>query len=167
MPGLFHGEDSMRIIDRQAMRAILLTPQDRVLLMRVDYGSGDWWITPGGGTEPGETPEATLRRELHEELGFALPAPGPLVWRRRVLMRFGPQCWCQAEDYFLVETAQFQPEIQNAPEAGRIREFRWWSLLEIRHSSERLAPGQLARIVMDYRENGPPDGPLELEIVEE
>ncbi|WP_199260777.1 NUDIX hydrolase [Paracoccus binzhouensis] len=157
----------MRIIDRQAMRAILLTPDDRVLLMRVDYGAGDWWITPGGGTEPGETPEATLRRELMEELGFALPAPGPLVWRRRVTMTLGQHHWRQSEDYFLVETAAFRPAVQAAPEAGRIREFRWWRLAELRHSAERIAPAALARIVLDYRANGPPAGPLPIEIVGE
>ncbi len=157
----------MRIIDRQAMRAILLTPENRVLLMRVDYGTGDWWITPGGGTEPGETPETTLRRELQEELGFALPALGPLVWRRRVLMTLPQYRWRQSEDYFLIETPEFLPMVQDAPEAGTIREFRWWSLPELRHSAERLAPDSLTRIVLDYRENGPPAGPLDIEIIED
>lgn len=153
----------MRIIDRQAMRAILLTPDDRVLMMRVDYGTGDWWITPGGGTEPGETPEATLRRELHEELGFALAASGPLVWRRQVLMTFQNRRWRQSEEYFLIETPEFLPVIQDAPESGRILEFRWWSLPALRGCAERMAPAALARIITDYRENGPPTGPLEIE----
>ncbi|MDF3856000.1 NUDIX hydrolase [Paracoccus sp. P2] len=157
----------MRTIDRQAMRAILLTPQDRVLLMRVDYGGGDWWITPGGGAEPGETPEQTLRRELAEELGFALPALGPLVWRRRVAMTLHQRRWRQAEDYFLIETAAFTPAVQDAPEAGTIREFRWWSLDEMRHTSERLAPVGLARIVLDYRASGPPGSPPDIEIIED
>lgn len=157
----------MRIIDRQAMRAILLTPDDRVLLMRVDYGTGDWWITPGGGAEPGETAEQTLRRELAEELGFALPALGPLVWRRRVAMTLRQRRWRQSEDYFLIETPDFVPVIRNAPEAGAIREFRWWSLPEMRHTGERLAPAALPRIVLDYRANGPPGSPPEIEIVED
>lgn len=156
----------MRIIDRKAMRAILLTPQDRVLLMRVDYGTGDWWITPGGGTEPGETPEATLRRELLEELGFALPGLGPLVWRRQFTLPLPQARWRQSEDYFLIETAEFLPTIQDAPEAGSIREFRWWSLPEIRHCHENLAPAALARIVLDYRTGGPPREPPAVEIID-
>jgi len=157
----------MRIIDRQAMRAVLLTPEDRVLLMRVDYGTGDWWITPGGGAEPGETPEATLRRELREELGFALPAFGPLVWRRRFTLPLPQARWRQSEHYFLIETPEFRPAVQDAPEAGLIREFRWWSLPELRHSRENLAPAALARIVLDYREGGPPREPPEFEIIED
>ncbi|MFD2441571.1 NUDIX hydrolase [Paracoccus kondratievae] len=156
----------MRIIDRQAMRAILLTPGDRVLLMRVDYGSGDWWITPGGGVEPGETPEETLRRELAEELGFTLPALGPLVWKRQVMMTLHQHRWRQSEDYFLIETPEFVPRVLNAPEAATFREFRWWSPPELRHTTERVAPAGLLRIILDYRECGPPNGPLHLEIVE-
>ena len=34
---------------------------------------GGQWALPGGRTDPGETPEETARRELHEELGLDLP----------------------------------------------------------------------------------------------
>ncbi|MEO0677215.1 MAG: NUDIX hydrolase [Pseudomonadota bacterium] len=40
-----------------------------------------WWDFPGGGREPGETPEEVVIRETHEEVGLTLRA-ADLVWKR-------------------------------------------------------------------------------------
>jgi 8-oxo-dGTP diphosphatase len=37
------------------------------------------WEFPGGKVEPGETPEAALEREIHEELGCVIEVTGWLV----------------------------------------------------------------------------------------
>lgn len=48
--------------------AIIRDPAGRILLQqRSDYG--DWGL-PGGGMEPGETIEDTMRREVREETGL-------------------------------------------------------------------------------------------------
>lgn len=71
----------MATVIRQAVRAVLLDPDDRILLVR--YVSPDtgatFWTTPGGGLHPDESPGEALRRELQEEAGLDEFEPGPVI----------------------------------------------------------------------------------------
>lgn len=59
-------------LDPQVVAILALTPDRRVILAK-QYRPGPERMLvemPGGGIEPGETPEAAARRELLEETGF-------------------------------------------------------------------------------------------------
>src|SRR5512139_819469 len=56
------------------LAAVLTQPDGRVLLAQRPPGKpyAGYWEFPGGKVEPGESLDATLARELHEELGIVV-----------------------------------------------------------------------------------------------
>ncbi len=58
---------------------VLVDPAGRFLLTTRPPGKvyAGYWEFPGGKLEPGESVEAALRRELHEEIGITIGAAQP------------------------------------------------------------------------------------------
>src|SRR5690349_18684038 len=63
-----------KIPTMMVVAAALVDADRRVLLQQRAPGRSmaGLWEFPGGKVEPGETPEAALARELHEELGIGV-----------------------------------------------------------------------------------------------
>lgn len=65
------------------VRVAAVIIRDNRLLMVRERGRGEtgrhdgleYWTLPGGGVEPGETPEAALAREVMEEVGLVCSEP--------------------------------------------------------------------------------------------
>ena len=136
----------------------MVTPDRRVLLMKIrePVTGFEFWVTPGGGLEPGESDEDALRREVAEETDATRISPGKQVWTRRCEFTWDRRDYSRDEFYYLVQTDPFDPvmDMQAAPgEASAFREFRWWSVDAIGRSEETFSPRQLHS--SPHRESNP------------
>ncbi len=141
-------------IGRRAARIILTDAGDRVLLLHgIDPGrpGHGYWFTAGGGLDVGETPAQGAARELHEETGLAV-APETLgvpVWREVVEFPFDGQWYRQEQEFFHLRVQSWEVvAVQlSAEEARSLVGHRWWSLAELRTTTERYYPAELPELV--------------------
>jgi len=134
-------------IERNVVRGVLLTPEARVLLMRMAF---PWhahpvWIAPGGGIDASEAAEQALRRELLEETGRALEI-GRELWRLDFVVQHDGPSVRLCERYFLVPTPEFEPRpaALEPHERAWLRGYRFWPVAELTGLGAELSPPELA-----------------------
>jgi 8-oxo-dGTP diphosphatase len=151
---------------RQAARAIVVDPDERILLVHFRFPAGAFWATPGGGIDDGETPEQAVKRELDEEAGLRDFELGPWVWTRRHVFPFESGLWDgQCERYMLVRTSAFvpRPRFTTAElEAEYVTGMRWWTAAELAASDEVFAPRRLPELLVALLRDGPPGEPVDV-----
>jgi 8-oxo-dGTP pyrophosphatase MutT (NUDIX family) len=151
---------------RLAARAIVVDDDERILLVRFDFGDRVVWATPGGGIEVGETDEQAIRRELLEEAGLDRFDLGPHVWTRTHHVPLAGGRWDgQTERYYLVRTTPFEPTPRLTWEELRLEGMtavRWWTLDELEATDATFAPRRLPLLVRSLVRDGPPAEPLDV-----
>jgi 8-oxo-dGTP pyrophosphatase MutT (NUDIX family) len=144
------------ILPRQrfAVRAVVVTPEREVLLMRTrPVTRPPYWLTPGGGVERGESEEQALRRELHEETGLLSFEVGPLLMQHSFVGP-GPRRITHRQRLFMVSHPRFEPYMSDAMEARTIERFHWWPLSELCSTNETIFPPMLAVHLERYLTTG-------------
>ena len=159
----------MPIIKRKSCRAVIINPDNEILLIKIENPEGSWegWITPGGGVNDGEDEIPALQRELYEELGVKDLKIGAKLWMRFHVFPWKGDTVEQHEVFYLVRTNRFEakPSLHpDIPEFSDLKEFRWWAIDDLQITRESLAPSKLASYLQELLDDGPPSAPIDVGI---
>jgi double-stranded uracil-DNA glycosylase len=150
---------------REAVRALILDPGDRVLLVRFDWPDKVVWAPPGGGIDPGETPEQAIVRELAEECGLRDFELGPCSWTRTHWHTDFKGWGGQTEQIYLVRTHAFEPTPEWTKEelaSEGIGDQRWFTQSELSEPGLIFAPRGLPALVSDLLQRGSRSDPIDV-----
>jgi 8-oxo-dGTP pyrophosphatase MutT (NUDIX family) len=140
---------------RSSARLLIVNDEGRLLLFRFVHRTGalagqDFWATPGGGVEDGETMEQAAVRELAEETGLQRTNVGPEVARREVAFQLpGGEHVVSDERYFVVRVTDDTLSRANwtAFEREVMVDHRWWSRDELLRTEATVWPENLSEML--------------------
>jgi 8-oxo-dGTP pyrophosphatase MutT (NUDIX family) len=147
-------EPALRVrMQRRGARVLLIDNRDRMLLFEDSdplIAGSRWWMTPGGGIDPGESDTEAAIREIAEETGLVITGAdllGPIA-RQVVVHGFADIIIEQEEVFFLARVDAFEVDVAGHTEEERLTTLRhrWWTRHELLVTTDWLWPAQLAEL---------------------
>ncbi|MER5934909.1 NUDIX domain-containing protein [Streptomyces sp. NPDC002054] len=138
---------------RQAARIVILSPTGSVFLFRETHSkNGIHWVPPGGGIDPGETPEDCVVRELREETGWTDLAPQRLLctWEHD-FVHMGRRV--RQHEHIYLTTGPQRPPATDTPQA----DWHWLEPQQLATLGEPVWPPKLAELLAVPADRGPVD----------
>jgi 8-oxo-dGTP pyrophosphatase MutT (NUDIX family) len=143
-------------LPRRAGRVLLIDDRQRVLLFHgfdPARPRHEYWITPGGGLDDGESTAECAARELFEETGLrrAPSELGPAVWCEVTEFPFDGRWYRQYQEFFLVRVPSWEVDTTGFSELERnsVDGHRWWSVEELATTGDRYYPENLANLIRE------------------
>jgi 8-oxo-dGTP pyrophosphatase MutT (NUDIX family) len=136
------------------VRVLLLLPRNRLLLVKYQNtgptgAARPCWTTAGGGRKADESIERAALREISEETGLSPVQLGPVVWYGEDSQRSGDWKFTFKEHFILAfaPTETISDRDWTEHERNQIMDMRWWTIEELRSTTEPIYPIGLAGLL--------------------